>query len=168
MKEFWLKAKEWWSNLALREKQAVSVGGVLLALFIIYQWMWMPALNGVESLRQKIVAGQKTLVWMESVDKQIQKMEGQSTDKQHASTLVVLLSQMKKQINRAGLEPYLTQLKQANNSSIEAHFKKVEFAKLVDMLAASMKELSMSVTHLVLTPTETPGYVNADMVIKQG
>src|SRR5262245_43146919 len=148
MKELWIKLKEWWSTLALREKQAVSIGAALLILFITYEWIWTNALESVEEMREKIISGQKTLVWMEEADKQIKKMEGQSQTKSHATSPVELLSQIKKQIQRAGLEPNLTQLKQSTKDSIEVHFQRVEFDKLMGMLGVVIKEQNISIQHM--------------------
>lgn len=167
MKELWAKLKEWWSHLAPREKQVTSIGASLVILFIVYQWIWTPYLEGVDTMRHRITADQKTLLWMQAADKQIQTLEVQGKAKTKSVSPVVLLSQIQKQVNRSGLEQYLTQLKQTTNEAIEVHFQKVEFDKLITMLAKIMKEQDVSITRLSLIATDAPGYVNADMVMKQ-
>ncbi|WP_172622693.1 type II secretion system protein GspM [Aquicella siphonis] len=162
-----MKAKEWWMSLAARERQAMTAAGALLVLFIIYQWIWSPYLEYVNQLRKRIASDQETLVWMQAADQEIQKIESQSKGKAKSSSPVALLSQIQKQINQAGLDQSLSQLKQASNDSIEVHFQKVDFEKLMTLLVKILKEQSVSVTQFSVTASdETTGIVNADMIIK--
>ena len=166
MKAWWEKLKAWWHPLSLREKQAVAIGGSLLFIFLVYQCMWKPYLNHMESMRQRIISEQKTLLWMQSADK-IMQMGNKSSAKSKSVSLVVFLSQMQGQIKLAGLEQYLTQLKQSANDSIEIHFQKVEFDKLITFLIDVMKKRPVSVTQMLVIAGDAPGYVSADIAMKQ-
>lgn len=166
MKEHWLKAKEWWAGLSLREKQAVAGGGVFLAIFIVYQWIWSPLVSQAAMMRKRIVTQQKSLLWMQAADKELQKAQGQSQTRNKSASPVVLLSVIQKQINHAGLESSLSQLKQASNESIEVHFQKVEFDKLVAMLTFLIKAQSISIAQMSVMAEGTPGIVNADVVLR--
>lgn len=166
MKEYWLKIKEAWANLAPREKQAVSAGGAVLGLFIVYQWMWTPYLAGVDHLRKRINTDQETLLWMQAADKEIQTIEAQSKGKMSADSPVALLSQLQKKIHAAALDQYVTELKQATNNSIEIHFQKIEFEKLMSLLVNNSKQQNVSITQMTVTAlSNSPGMVNADIVI---
>jgi len=96
------------------------------------------------------------------------KMNQQSSVKAKPVSLVVFLSQMQKKINQSGLESYLTQLKQSDNESVEIHFQKVEFDKLIKLLMTVMKEYPATVSRLSVTATDAPGYVSADVWVRQG
>ena len=96
MKEHWQKIKEWWLGLSQREKQAVSLGGVALSIFILYQGIWTPLVDGADMMRKRIASQQKTLAWMRVADKELQKTEGQSKERNKSNSPVVLLSLMQK------------------------------------------------------------------------
>lgn len=161
------KLKERWAALAPREKQAVSIGGSLLLIFIVYQFIWMPSLQSVDDLRQHIKTDQKNLVWMQEADKELQQLNKQNQGKRSSMTPAVLLAAVKKKIVHAGLENYLTQLKQTTNDSIEIHFQKVEFDKLVDVLMQISKQEQVAISRWSVTVVDNaPGLVNADMVIR--
>ncbi|MBX3709945.1 MAG: type II secretion system protein M [Gammaproteobacteria bacterium] len=166
MKELWAKMKEWWSGLALREKQVIGIGTVLLVLFIAYQWVWAPYLNHIVQMREQIVASQKTLSWMQAANDVIQKVENKTKEKNKSISLVVLLSQIQKQIAQAGLGQSLTQLKQASNDSVEIQFQKVEFDKLIKLLVVIIKEQNVSVTRMSVIANSVPGLVNTSIVMK--
>lgn len=165
MNELWQKVKEWWSNLSLREKQAVAAGGSLLGIFILYQFIWSPFLDNVASMRKRINSDQKLLVWMEEADKKIKKIEGETKTQGKMISPVVLLGLIQKQINSSGLERSLTNLKQASTNSIELQFQKVEFDKLIKLLTTIIKAHGVTISQMSVTAETAPGIVNAEIVI---
>lgn len=168
MRETLEKSKERWAALSVREKQAVLLGGSLLLIFLVYELMWSPALNHIQDMRKRIATDQKTLVWMQSADKTMQNAGNLSAMKMKAVSLVVFLGQIQDRVKQSGLESTLTQLKQSANESIEMHFQKVEFDKLISFLVATMKEHPVAISRFSVVATDAPGVVNADIVMKQG
>ena len=51
--------KEWWMNLGLREKQSVSIGSLVVLLFILYEIIWSPISSHNDALRDEITHNQK-------------------------------------------------------------------------------------------------------------
>lgn len=163
MKDYWLILKTWWLNLALREKRMVTVGGVLLVLFILYEGIWSPFLSHIDLLRKQIVAEKKLLVWMQAADQQLQ-MTGNTSAKK-SLTAVALLSFMQQQINQAGLKQQLLQLKQVSSNSVEVNLQKAEFDKVIAMLSHISNEQAISISQISVVAEASPGVVNADMVL---
>lgn len=168
MKEEWGKVKEWWLHLNLREKQAVFFGSIIVAIFILYQFIWSPYLEKVADMRQRIVTQQKNLLWMQSADKEIRDLQKHATKQQAVVSPVIFMSVMQKQIDNTGLSQYLTQLKQSTNDAVEVHFQKVEFDKLISLLMTVVKEQQVAVTQMSVVADSTPGIVNADIILKVG
>lgn len=168
MQARWLKWKEWWSGLALREKQAVALGAAVLGIFILYQGIWSPYLRSVDALRKHLISQEKTLLWMQTTDQAMQKMEEQTKTPSKLMSPVVFLSYLQKRIEGAGLAPALTQLKQASNDSIAVQFKKVEFDKLMVLLISVIKEQHVTVTQMQATAESAIGVVNVSMMLKLG
>jgi|SRR5579885_310667 general secretion pathway protein M len=166
MNETNMKIREWWAGLASRERLAIVTGSCAVAIFIVYQWIWIPCLDHMESMRKQIAADQKTLQWMRAADEAIQKVETKSRGKNKAATPIVLLSNLQKQIKAAGFEQYLSQLKQATNDSIEMSFRKIEFDKLVRFLISVTMDQGLTITQMSATAENAPGIVTVDIVIK--
>lgn len=166
MKELIQKIKSWWLTLALREKQAVAVGGSLLAIFLVYECMLSPLMDHVAEMRRQISSDQETLTWMQTADKEIAKVHGANKPNSQTLTPVVLLSVMQKEINHAGLTQYMSQLKQANNDAIQVQFQKISFDKLVSLLLAVLNEQNVNIAQFTVTADNQPGIVNADIVLK--
>ncbi len=168
MSQHWLKIKDWWNTLALREKQAVAIGGALLTVFLLYAGIWSPYVDHVAAMRDKIQSEEKLLAWMQSADNDIRRIEKQSGQTVKSVTPVVLLGLLQSQIDKAGLAGSLTQLKQSGNAAIEMHFQKVAFDKLSGLLLAVVRKNNVAVTQLSAVSDNTPGEVNADIILSTG
>src|SRR5205085_6134682 len=140
MKEWRIKLKEWWANLAVREKQAVIAGGLALGIFIIYQLIWSPLLEGLAGMRNHIHASQRLLMTMRTADMEINKINADRIGTKTTASPVVLLSLLQKKINQDGLDTQLIQLKQTSNNAIQVHFQKAGFDKIMRLLMAIVKE----------------------------
>jgi type II secretory pathway component PulM len=166
MKDELQKVKVKWEQLAPREKQAVAIGGVFVAIFIAYAGIWAPLLNHVDNLREQITTDQKKLVWMQSADHELSKLEKQVTTGHSGVTPVVLLSQLQQQVHTDDLDKYMKALKQVSNHAIQMEFQQVEFDKLIPMLARVTRQHHIVISQLAVTADRTPGIVNATIVIK--
>lgn len=157
--------KDWWLNLSAREKQGVSIGGAFLAIFLIYALLWSPLVNHVADLRQRIEREKKLLVFMQTADKQIQQIEKTTHQQTKSVSLVALLSILQKAINQRGLQQSLTQLKQGPNDTIEMHFQKVDFDKLMKLMLGIVRQYKMTISQMSAVAASVPGLVNADVVL---
>jgi general secretion pathway protein M len=173
MKEFfnkWFewseKGKEWWSSLPLQKRKALTVGGLFLSLFIIYQWIWSPLVEQADNMRRHLADAQKTFVWMQTADKEMRTLEDLHKHKTATFTPIALLDILQKNINQAGLSSNLTELKQASKETILIHFQKVEFDAFIQMLITLMKEQSLTISQLSVTAQNSQGLVNVEMVVQ--
>jgi type II secretory pathway component PulM len=166
MKEWQVKLKEWWQKLSLREQQTVAFGSVVVGAFMFYMLIWGPYLERIDLLRKQIQSEQKTLAWMQAADSEIKKIEEQTKNKNAATTPVAMLSYLQKQIEQAKLNSALTGLKQVNNDAIELHFQKVEFDGFMRLLMLVLSTQNVTVTQLAVLADNTPGIVNADLMLK--
>lgn len=167
MKEWQMKFNEWWRNLSLHEQRVVAVGGAIAGSLLFYLIIWQPYLDRLETMRKQIQTEYKTLAWMQAADKEVNKLEKQTT-KGATMTPIALLSVLQKQVDEASLATTLTQLKQATQDSVEMHFQKVYFDQMINLLIKVIKEQNVSITHLSVIADATPGIVNADIVLTLG
>lgn len=166
MKEQWLKIKEWWSNLSLRDKRILSISSALCIVFVFARLLMLPLFGLADTMRQRFQTEQATLTWMRKTDGEIQKISHQDIRKNQTLTPVILLGVLQKQITKAGLQAYLTQLKQINHESITMHFQKVEFDQLMKLLVTILNEQNVSISQMSAVSITTPGLVNAEINLK--
>lgn len=162
----WQKIKEWWAPLATREKQAIAIGGTIAGIFILYQFIWSPFVTHLDVMRKRIQSDGKNLIWMQAADAKIKKIENLAKENNVVTTPVGLMSALQKQIEREGLAQYLGQIKQASETSVEVHFNKVVFDKLVSFLTVLIRENHVVIGQFTATADAAPGVVSADIVLK--
>lgn len=146
--EYKARFGEWWLGLAEREQQLLAIGAVVVGSFILYAGIWSPVMRHLEVMRKQILAQQKTLLWMKSADKEIQKLSGKKPQEVKAMTSLALISLLQKQIKQSGLAANLTSLKQASDNGVEIRFQKVEFDKLIIMLTLLVKEYHIHIDQM--------------------
>jgi type II secretory pathway component PulM len=160
------KLKEWWLALAPREKYVVALGSVTVVLFLIYEIIWSPLVDGAANMRKRITTDQKTLAWMQSADKELTKLQQQSRASTTSLSPVALLAVLQKKMQQAGFDEAAVQLKQSSNDSVEIHFQKVPFDSIMKLLLSTVKEFNLTVTQMSAVAETTPGVVNADLVLR--
>jgi type II secretory pathway component PulM len=165
MKDAWLKYKEWWGNLATRERKGLLACSLLLGFFIVYEWIWTPYLEKIALLRKQIKSNNSLVLWMKTTDETIRELEEKTHGKAKSSSLIARLGDLKKQIDDAGLHDSLTQLKQVANDSIELHFKKVEFDKWINLLISIVKEEEVKIVQMSVVTDNTPGLVDVVVIL---
>lgn len=165
MKENIIKLKEWWSGLGLRERKAIGLATIALSVFILYQFVWSPLDEAASALRKEIASSEKNLVWMQNANNEIKKHTQQNKPNEKVSSPVVMLGLLQKEIDHAGLQQYLTQLKQNNNDAIEIHFQKVQFDALMKLLLEVSQKHGAEIIQMSAV-TDAPGLVNADILVK--
>lgn len=161
----WLKVKEWWNGLAQREQRAVAVGGSALALFILYQGIWSPIINHLADMRQQIQKNQKTLVWMKNTDKAITVLQKEAHPSAQPTSPVMLLSAFQKNMQQAGFETNMLELKQSGNQGIEVKFQKVGFDKWIKAIVTFTQAHQVVITNLSINADASSGVVDADLTM---
>jgi general secretion pathway protein M len=157
--------KEWWVNLATREKQTVFLGGVLLTIFMLYEIIFSPLTGSVDNLRTKIQKNQSLLTWMQASDKHIQNLEKNpqiAAEKSSAS----LLSIVQDDINKNSISKYVTQLQQSENDTVDLRLQKVNFDNMIKWLAGICQTQHLTVTQLTATPAVAIGTVDAEIKLQ--
>lgn len=157
--------KEWWNNLALREKQMLTLGALALFITLFYLFIWSPIDETTAALRKQIRSNQELLTWMENADQKLQALA-----KAPAQTVPAegsLLSIVQKQINQTPFVSALTQLHQGENDSVQLTFQKVNFDKLIAWLTQLVQENGLVISQLTVIPTDKPGITGVDLVINK-
>jgi general secretion pathway protein M len=157
--------KEWWQNLALREKQILVLGGAAVLLFVLYEIIWSPFTNKIDNMRTRVQDNQKLLTWMQNADKTMQTLTKSSTTQSQQLT-GSLLGTMQTEINKSSLARHVTQLRQAENDSVQINLQKVDFDKLIGFITELSNRYGLIVSQITVMPTAIPGEVMADIVIK--
>lgn len=157
--------KEWWMNLGLREKQAVSLGGIVVILFILYEIIWAPISNHNDTLRDEITRNQKLLTWMQEADQHIHATQKMLQKNAATKNSAALLSLLQKEVNQSPFAKNLAQMTQAENNSVQITLQKVNFDDLIKWLTELWKKQELTVSQMTVTPNGSLGIVDATITL---
>ena len=162
--------KEWWINLALREKQSLVLGSLVLLIVLLYEILWMPFSHINDSLREQISQDQTLVSWMEKTDQQIQSLKQLTQKNTSITTSAGLLSLLQNEIHHSPFANNLAQFSQAENNSVQIRFQKINFDSLMQWLIQLWHKHGVSVLRITVTPNGALGIVdvNAQFYIASG
>ena len=157
--------KDWWLNLALREKKMVTLGAIVVALFLVYKILWSPLVDANNNLRTRVLHNQETLSWMRQADQRIQALL--KTSEKNVSATGSLLGIIQTDLHQSGLATEVSELHQADNDSVAFSFKKIEFDQLIIFLTTLWEKQGLLVSQITVAPGNGPGEVAAEVTIKR-
>ncbi|HSW70253.1 MAG TPA: type II secretion system protein GspM [Gammaproteobacteria bacterium] len=157
--------KDWWLNLALREKQIIAAGSVLVILFLIYEIIWSPLANANDNLRTRIQHNYAALSFLKNTNQHIQELLKTSQEIKNQSP-ESFLGTLQAEINKSEFAQAVTALRQGENDSMQFILNRVNFDRLVVFLTSLWKQYHFIVADITVTPTGTPGEVTANVTVK--
>lgn len=155
--------KEWWNALSLRDKRVLSLGLFILIVIMLYEVIWNPLLTKNQLLRQQVQDNKKLIVWMRAAGKQIQSLEKKPINQsiKHSS-----LSILQEELKKSNLMGQISELKQAENNSVQLHFQAIYFDKLMSWLIKIYQEQGFVVSQIEVNSDSNVGRVSGQMVLK--
>jgi len=158
--------KEWWSNLAIREKQFLLLGGCLCALFLIYYGILSPIQTKTTQLRERLQRNQALLAWMQQADAQLSISPGISQSNMQTVLTSSLIGTIQSQLQLSPINSQLKQLRQGENNSILLSFNQVDADELLGWLMHLSKTVGITIAQLTISKESTEGTVKANLVLK--
>lgn len=159
--------KNWWQNLALREKQAVLLGGLLLILLIFYSFIWLPLSNSADNLRNKIHHNQELLLWMQDTDEKMQAIEHNLKQPSQTRLASSLLSLVQHELQKSPINNAVSQLRQAENNAVQMHVEKVSFDELITWLTTMWQNFGLLVTEINVMLSGQVGMVQGEITLNE-
>lgn len=157
--------RDWWINLSLRDKQFLSGGALVLSCFLLYSLIWSPLTQTINHLRNQIRQSYELLHWMQHADAQITALAKTSQTKT-ALNNQSLLSVVQAQLTNSHFASHLTQLRQAENDSVQVSLQKIDFDEFMRFIMMLWKTYNLVVVQMTATPTAVVGEVNIEMVVR--
>ncbi len=149
-------------KLSLREKRIVLFGGFFILIFLMYELIWSPIANKHESLRHNILRDQALLTWMKEAD---QHITARAQTQPIKSSTESLLSEVQIQLEKSDFSKLFSQLKQAEDNSVQVSFEKINFDQLMGWLVEMQNQFGWNVTDITVTKTETSGIVQVILTL---
>jgi len=153
----------WLESQPPRERLALTVGAIALALLLLYTAVLRPFVNSKAALEAHIAQQQTLLAWMRPVAAQLQSLRAQ----QPASlpTGQSLLALVDKSAGDAGFGTSLKQVQAAPDGSIKVQLQAVGFDNLVRWLGNLHQQYGINVNEMTAQRGAGPGSVDATLIL---
>jgi type II secretory pathway component PulM len=151
--------KTYFKELEKRDQIALSVGVLVLALFILYQFIWTPFNNALTHMQKELVYQENLLSWMENAKTQLTHRKTQT----HLNT-DNLLSETSAALKRSRLEAFNYDLQQADGDNVRLVFNQVPYIKFLQWMTPFWKKNALELHMLSIKPLKTPGTVKLSLI----
>ena len=145
--------KTWWNGLILREKQMVSVGGVVLVIGVLYWGIWAPISGAEADAERALQAQQNTLSYVKQTANKIAGLKQSGGQKGFSGSLSAAVTQSAKAYGRE-----ITRM-QPQGKKIQVWMDEVPFDSLLGYLSDLVQKQGLSLENIDLAQSDTPGLV---------
>jgi general secretion pathway protein M len=160
--------KEWFENLAPRERLFVGIGGLLTAVIILYGLIWLPFDRSHSNLAADVANWQRSLEELGPLKGQLanqQSSSGSSTSGGSNQTPVVIVAQTSR---ARGLNSALKRSQPTTSTGIRVEFENVAFDDLVLWLGDLSSDYGLVIQQGSFSTAQTaPGRVNSTLTLER-
>ena len=154
----------WWATLSTRERGIILAGTGLVLVFLLYVFGWQPFQTRHHRLQQTVVERRAELAWMQQAAQDVKALNrtaaaGSSPDERSLLTVVDQTA------STAGMGAALKRIAPQGDDKLSAQLDSVEFDRLLPWLNILEEQHRIVLISLTVDRTDTPGLVNARIVL---
>lgn len=155
-----------WSRLTPRERWAVAVGGLVIALTLVWTLIWEPLVESRQALRVEL-AGQRALIdWLERIAPQVERLRRNEVGTARSLDGRTPLAVVDQSLRSAGLAGALQRIEPGASGEIRVSFEKAAFTDLMRWLETLIATRPLVVVRLEAGRSAQPGRVDCLVVLR--
>lgn len=157
--------KEWWGRLNDREQTVMITGAIIIAIVLVYSYVWSPLTGTVIKQRQALLQKQQTLIFMQQAIIKLQAQPTTKSIKHYKIDANDLLTTIDTALTDNQLKSYVSQFKQPESGKAIVNFDAVPFDDVYQWLTKLWQQYQIKVLQLNLTPLAKPGLVKLQVTL---
>lgn len=158
--------KQWWLNLASRERRTLVIGGVSLAVILFYFLLWQPLHQDNAQLARDVEQGEALLHWTRSTVAEIRALGGGEQMDVGADSEQALFALADSHAREAGLGDVLQRVEPSGEGGARVAFQQVGFDELMHWVGSLQHQYGVRIGLLTLQQSELDGRVDAQLVLE--
>jgi len=155
--------REWFANLAERERLIVGIGGVLAAVIVVWGLIWAPLRSGATDLREAIEEKRALLVDLQRAEA-LPSPGNAIARGGDSSSLVVLVDRTAQTMGLAGS---FTRTRPDGPDAISVSFTNAPFDNIVNWLITLEQSDSISVESASFNGARSRGLVSGQLLLRR-
>jgi general secretion pathway protein M len=156
------RLRAWYAGLQVREQRMVAIGGIVLAMVVLFGVILLPLQSAVSGAHSRIDAKREDLAWMRANMAEVRASANDlSVDTGEPAVVVV------DKVGRAsGLTDALRGT-QPNGNGVRVQLEGAPFDVVVAWLATLDQRYGLSIESITVDRTVKPGLINASITFSQ-
>lgn len=157
--------KEWFNNLAQRERQMVISASVLIILFVIYQ-LWSSFNSHVGKLQDRVDNQQNIQSWMQQASDEVRQLRGAGATGARPKGKQLLLGLIDRSAKENQLGASLQKVQPEGQQGVRVWLEKAAFDNIVIWLDTLQFKHGLVITDVSVDSQDITGTVNARVLIE--
>lgn len=160
--------KQWWGRLNEREQTVMITGVIIIAIVLVYAYIWSPLTGNVIQQRRALLQKQQTLSFLQQAVIKLQAQPTMNAMKHYHIDANDLLTTIDTALTDNQLKSYVSQFKQPESGKAVVIFNSVPFDVVYEWLTKLWQQYQIKVLQLNLTPLTKPGLVKLQVTLGLG
>lgn len=159
--------REWFENLAPRERWIVASGAVVLALMMYFLLLWDPLSQKAARLNVDLENARELVTFMQDARQQVAQLGGRNASAPTSSGRS-LLSDVDSSSKRNGLEDKIKRIQPEGQTSVRLWIEGVPFEKLMNWMNHLQSQMGIVLSDGSLDRDDAAGTVKARLTLIRG
>ncbi|MDP1573984.1 MAG: type II secretion system protein M [Coxiellaceae bacterium] len=158
--------KLWWFMLADRERTMLTIGGIFVALFVIYSAVWSPLSNTVSDYKLQVKTQRDLLTYLQEASNTISDLRAEGVQVSATpSSPENLLSLTERSLTQHQLSAYLKQVQQPKSDQVLLVFESAPLDQLMQWLQQLITTQNVKIVSVTADRLPVAGSANVKMVL---
>jgi general secretion pathway protein M len=157
----------WWQGLQQRERQLLTVGATLLALFLFWLLIWHPLANGRASLESAVIRQREALATMRAQALEVQRLRAAGVSGRAERQGKSLLALADATARGAGLTGALKRVEPVSAKSVRVTLELANFDALIGWMESLARDFTVQATDFSADRADGVGLVNARITLEE-
>ena len=153
--------KDLFVKTSTRERLFLAVGGLVLAVFVLYQLVFSPFFSGLAHYRSDVPEKRKTLIWMQSAQREVARLMASGRGVKRGGKGTSPLVAIEKTTKQWKLDRSLKRFEPEGEVGVKVWIEDAIFDDLILWLMQLQNDYEIIVDTLTVEKKSAPGYVDA-------
>ncbi|MFP4160864.1 MAG: type II secretion system protein GspM [Ectothiorhodospira sp.] len=158
--------RTWWNELAPRDRRILRLGGIALALILLWWGLWLPLTERVARMQESVAELRADLAWMQAAAEAVRSARGQEDAPPPDPGDRSLLGVVDATARDAGLGGALRRVQPEGNGTVRVWLEEAPFDDTVQWLDRLKRRHGVRIASLVVDRQAQEGRVNARIVLE--
>lgn len=158
--------RAWWNQQTARDRRVLIVGGVLVAVFLVWAFAWHPLALKRAELGERIENGRRDLAYVRVAEAEVDRLRNAGVRTRADREGKSLLALADVTARGGGLDGVLKRIEPVGSRSVRASFEFASFDLLMAWAENLARDYGIQITDFSADRIDASGLVNARITLE--